>query len=418
MKKYLIFTLVSVLSIFSLQAQTEVELRSGSDYQNDIYYSFSKGEVKQSPRHNWDIAFQCEAEGMAILVNHGIGCQLYTHPTDLGNDWEAIDTTGMHTWEPMYNSTQEQFNGAFNQNAKAGDYFDHGWGRYLSALRCVKGDSLFILNSDQNMTYKIKLHRKEFKYGKNYWVFDYGDMVNKLHHTLAFSGDAVTEKHFFYLDLDNYIFVDREPAIADWDLQFTRYYDPEAQTRVSGVLANSQRVELQAYDSVDQTYFIEYDSAAFQPQMDGIGYNWKQYDAGTGAYILDEDKVYFAKVNGEQGFSYWKLYFTHFSGSAEGIYRFVQEEVGQIGIAEHQAVPFVRLSPNPAQNNIQLLLDYQGKLELRIYDMSGKLHKQHQLHAYGFSNQVLDISQLPAGVYTLQILTAQGKTTSEKFIKL
>ncbi len=418
MKRLIILLVAVIINAIALQAQTEVEIITGQDYQDDVYYSFATGEVSKQPRNNWDIAFQTSVEGMGAIVNHGIGCMLYTHPNTNGLEWEGIDTTGMYQWPPMYNSTQEQFDGAFNQHAKEGNPFDYGWDKYISALRYAKGDSLLMIKTDKGIVYKIKIYWKQFKRGKNYWGFDYGNLTEDVYHTLALSGAFCPNKNFFYLELDNYKLLDREPASTDWDMMFTRYYDPQAQTIVSGVLANSTRVQLQSFDSVNQSAFYQYDTAAFTPQMDGIGYNWKTYDAVANMYTIDTNRVYFAKVKQANDSTYWKLYFTEFTGSQEGIYRFVQEDVTHVGIDEYSATAlFMQLAPNPATDRIQLISDWQGPAQIHIYDMAGRLVHAQQIQGSGFTKQTIDIAQLKAGVYSLQLQTAHGQHGTQKFVK-
>ncbi len=418
MKRLSILLAIVIINAIAVQAQTEKEVCTGPDYQNDVYYSFANGEVSEQARNNWDIAFQTSAEGMGVMVNHGIGCLLYTYPYSKGMQWEHIDTTDMYQWPPMYNSTQEQFNGAFNQHAKAGNPFDFGWGKYQNVLKRIRGDSLLVLQTDQNIVYSIKMHLKEFKNGKNYWMLDYGDLTGNIHYTLALSGDPYLDKNFFYLELDYYQLLDREPASIDWDMMFTRYYDPQAQTIVSGVLANSTRVQLQSFDSVNQNTFYQYDTAAFTPQMDGIGYNWKTYDAVANMYTIDTNRVYFAKVKHANDSIYWKLYFTEFTGNQEGIYRFVQEDVTHVGIDEYSASAlFLQLAPNPATDRIQLISDWQGPAQIHIYDMAGRLVHTQQIQGSGFTKQTIDIAQLKAGVYSLQLQTAHGQHAIQKFVK-
>ncbi len=419
MKRLSIILVIVIGNILGVYAQTEKEVCTGPNYQNDVYYSFATGEVSEQPRSNWDIAFQTSAEGMGAMANHGIGCMLYTHPDTDGLQWEGgIDTIGMHQWIPMYNSTQEQFDGAFNQHAKEGNPFDFGWGRYLSPLRYVKGDSLLIIKTDQDIVYKIKIYRKEFKNGKNHWMLDYGDLPGKVYRTLVLSGNLCPNKNFFYLDLDYDKLLDREPASTDWDMMFTRYYDKQAQRLVSGVLANSTRVQLQSFDSVNQIAFNQYDTENFTPQMDGIGYDWKTYDAVANMYTIDTNRIYFAKVKHANDSTYWKLYFTEFTGSQEGIYRFVQEDVTHVGINEYSAATlFLQLAPNPATDRIQLISDWQGKAQIYIYDMSGRLVHTQQIQGSGFDRQTIDISQLQAGVYSFHLQTQAGQEVVKKFVK-
>lgn len=75
----------------------------------------------------------------------------------------------------------------------------------------------------------------------------------------------------------------------------------------------------------------------------------------------------------------------------------------------------IAISPNPAQNFIQLNTNTTKPCTLRIFSMEGKLLLQQQLSA-GNQQQSIDISKLPAGMYSLQMQTNETVKTAS-FIK-
>ena len=79
------------------------------------------------------------------------------------------------------------------------------------------------------------------------------------------------------------------------------------------------------------------------------------------------------------------------------------------------------LSPNPAKDILELQIDLVANesLDLKIYNLNGKLVKQIANHNFPLSNQNLEIniSDLSEGIYILSLKTENGLVVSEKFIK-
>ncbi len=73
------------------------------------------------------------------------------------------------------------------------------------------------------------------------------------------------------------------------------------------------------------------------------------------------------------------------------------------------------ISPNPAQDFIQLNTNISKPATIRIYSMEGKLVQQQQIPA-GNQQRSIDISKLPAGMYSLQLQTSELLKTAS-FIK-
>ena len=81
------------------------------------------------------------------------------------------------------------------------------------------------------------------------------------------------------------------------------------------------------------------------------------------------------------------------------------------------------LQPNPAHNNLQLTIDakYAGKMWLKILDNAGREFSR-EYHSVSIGKNVfnMDVSQLPAGKYYLNIIEITGDLvkTTRAFIKL
>ena len=129
MNKFFTILIASVFTLGSF-AQTTIDVVTGAGYANDAYYSFTSGTVSTSPRTDWDIAFSTNRYSINILANNGTGVELYTYPDGDISAWSSLDTSGMSSWTPMYNSIEDWSDGAFLQNIDTADSFDQGWGRY------------------------------------------------------------------------------------------------------------------------------------------------------------------------------------------------------------------------------------------------------------------------------------------------
>jgi len=72
----------------------------------------------------------------------------------------------------------------------------------------------------------------------------------------------------------------------------------------------------------------------------------------------------------------------------------------------------VRVFPNPATDMIRFM-GIDNASTAKLFNITGRLVKNVQLH----STNTLDISDLPAGLYTISIFTHGGKNITSKFIK-
>ncbi|HRP60483.1 MAG TPA: hypothetical protein PK833_09415, partial [Vicingus sp.] len=77
------------------------------------------------------------------------------HPTAAVEDFSTIDTTGLSSWQKLYNSNQTWETGAFNQIADTSNSFDLGWGLYSMITHTVVGNKVFIIKLPGNIYRKI-----------------------------------------------------------------------------------------------------------------------------------------------------------------------------------------------------------------------------------------------------------------------
>ena len=414
-----IFTLL-FFSLFTLLAfsQTNVDVATGDGYANEVYYSFENGSVETSARDNWDIAFASERMDVSILANNGAGVEVYTYPNGDITAWDDIDTSGMYMWTPMYNSVESMNDGAFLRNMDLDNAFDQGWGVYNMITHVIEGDSLYVIKTVSGEYKKLWIVGANPNQGFNTWEFKYADLNGGSEETITLNADDYADYNYIHYSISSNVVVDKEPVSTAWDLLFTRYFDYTIPYYVTGVQINSTYVQVQQVDGVDQGAYENYTESNFTTNWTEIGSDWKEFDMGSFTYVVNDQRVYFTKIMNEAGTdsTYWKLYFTGFSGSTEGKYSFTQKNVtDNTAIRELEGVKLFEVYPNPSTNFISLVTDSKMELQVIITDISGKLVYENQV-GQGFNKKQIAVDQLPAGVYNVSI-TSENGISSQKFIK-
>ncbi|GIV27087.1 MAG: hypothetical protein KatS3mg027_0901 [Bacteroidia bacterium] len=392
-------------------AQTTIDTVSvGSGYANEKWYSLENDEQGSSPKNNWDIAFETSGMGSAIHINSVIGTKLWLYPNGDTSAWNSIDTSGINTWVPRYNSDTSWSVGAFNVGATSNPY-DLGWGIYNSITHEVIGDSLFIIKLSNNQ-YK-KLWIKKLSSGVYY--FQYADLNGNNLQNESIAKASYNTKTLVYYSIQNNMILDREPVSANWDLVFKQYtaFIPSPYT-VAGVLQNKGVSAIKVHP-VDTSY-NQWFNHTWNTAINTIGYNWKNY---TGSWQIEDSLVYFVKS--KQG-DVWKLIFTGFGGSGNGNYIFKKQKISPTSVASYVSeMPEIILYPVPAKNYLNILLNQKNQkiqeVVIDIMDLSGKnlIHKKWT-NVQPFDNQSINVEDLPSGVYIISISGENFKTT-QKFIK-
>ncbi len=239
-----------------------------------------------------------------------------------------LDTAGLSTWQPMYNSMTTWDEGAFNMNALG--HPDYGWGLYNSQNHNVYGDSLYVIKCLDGEYRDLYL---DMKYSmQNYYIFRY---------TGVDGGNEVfekapcydyTNKLFLYYSFGEGRFVDREPDKSDWDIVLTKYHDNVIDYDVTGLLLNETTTACYYYapDSASAWDATLADTTDFSDSLTIIGNSWYELQ---GMSILPLDSVtYFIKTAGGEIFRLNVSYFeSGFSGQGRvGIhYRKLYPEEGE-----------------------------------------------------------------------------------------
>jgi len=415
MKKSLLFAFTLLISL-GLLAQEQKEVVTGPGYANDVYYSLENGTVTTVQRDNWDIAFVAQVMSVSVLANNGSGVELYTYDGGTIDDWATVDTTGMD-WTPMYNSLETFDMGALNANSIPGDDFDYGWGRYNMVSHTITGDSIFIIKTLSDSIMKLAIVEKSAM--QNTWELKYAYLDGSNEQTVPLNAGTYVDKYFIHYSLDSMKIQDREPAMTDWDLLFTKYFDYTIPYSVTGVLFNDDHVLAQEVreSGMDQATHNSYVDTAFSDTISIIGSDWKYFDMDAFAYVLFDTVVYYLKTDGgDLNDSYYKIYFTGFTGSSEGKYTFIQEKLIPLSAQGHEIMNLLQVYPNPAADRINVVFDLVGRSDIDIIDMTGRLVRRTRYDASGFTNLSLDVSSLNPGVFFIRV-SAEGESNVLRFIK-
>ncbi len=386
----------------------------GAGYANQTWYSLQNDEQGTAPKNNWDIAFDVGGFGTSIHINSVIGTMLWTYPHGDTTAWNAIDTTGINSWIPQYNSDTTWAIGAFDKGKVISNPNDVGWGIYNFITHIVTGDSLFVIKLS-NGSYK-KLWIKNLSGGG--YNFVYADLNGSNLQTHFLAKSSYTGKNFGYFSLQTNTAIDREPvASANWDLLFTQYtaFIPSPYT-VAGVLAN-KGVEVAQVNNVNTNTYTNWSAHSFVTDISEIGYDWKTF---SGSWIIQDSLVYFVK---SKPGDIWKLVFTGFGGSGNGNYIFSKEKLSSVGLTDIQGNQSASISlyPNPASDNgvVNLIYNFEdnyNNAQLSIYDLSGKVLSSERLNSHsGFYTHTIQTSSLRAGLYIVS-LEIDGQRIQQKLI--
>ncbi len=407
-----IFTFLFLIYLgSSIFAQTPVQVITGADYANEVYYNFENDTLKSSPRNSWDIAFATNQMSASILANNGAGVMLYSYPGGTIDDWSTVDTTGVEM-TPLYNSIEDWELGAFNDATDTSNIFDYGWGVYNMSTHNVDGDSIFIIKLTNGDFKKLAIIQKNSI--QNQWTFQYADLNGENDTTVTVDVDDYAESEFLYYSVVNDSVVGQEPD-ERWQLLFTRYYDYNIPYYVTGVLAN-KGVQVQQVNGVSQEAFVDYNTSLSNDTLSSIGSDWKTFNMSTFQYEVASDVVYFVQDTVGTDDAIWKLYFTGFGGSSTGIYSFVKMKMEVTGI-KTISERNLAIYPNPASSEINVIHDFSGDTEITIYNISGQpVFKTTSMQNSGLNKQVVNVSSLPSGIYSL-MLRSGNDVKSVKFLK-
>lgn len=412
MKTKLLFLWTVLFSVCVIQAQeTTVNTSLGAGYSNQVYYKLSTQTETVVTANSWDIAMlRTSPYAFGVRVNGGIGIQVFEASNNPA-DWATIDLANEASWTKLYNSDTAWNEGAFQQGSAT-----YGWGEYNVTTHHIEGTVIFVLKYSDG-SYK-KLIIEDFFSGYTFKYSSWDGTSWSADETATVANTSNPNNKYNYYSLQNNQEVIVEPAVADWDFKFTRYYtDVQGQQYlVTGVL-HSDEVEVSEND--EPGGMPANPTLNYSTDINTIGYNWKTLNYQTFTYDVDSDKAFYVKDSDDTVF---RMYFTSFAGSSTGNLSFSFEDVtSSLSIEEVSEGLSVGIYPNPSTDKRVNLVYDVNKLqstenEIQIYSMTGQLvHQSNLKSTSGFYNKTLDLYNLETGVYIMKFISG-SQSVSKKLI--
>jgi len=408
----------TVLSQTDENGYTQVNLTTGPSYANRVFFDLSANNIVSQPAIGWDLAFyRNSAMDFGVKVNDATSVLTYQVSADPAV-FDTVTPADKSNWgAPLYNPDQTERiqDGSFDSaTLLPANGLNFGWGSYDLATHKVLGKVVFVLEYGTTY-YKFFINEYyggyTFKYAK--WNGTSWDATQT--RTIA---NGTDDAFFNYFSFDTGAKVPNlEPAKANWDLMFTRYYtfyNGQLMYKLSGVIQSPNvtvakvQPETQAVAS-----FTAPATAAYSKNITTIGHSWKPT---SGFYT---DVVYYIK----EGSKYYRLYFTSNGGASTGNMYFKYKDItAQLSVADFGKKGTFGIYPNPTKEDkkVNILFDVKeaasqnGNVE--IFDFSGKkVYETSIANQSRFSTQEVDLNRLSSGTYLVKI-TYGGQTETKKLI--
>ena len=235
-----------------------------------------------------------------------------------------LDTAGISTWQPLYNSMSTWDEGSFNMNQLG--HPDYGWGLYNSQNHNLYGDSLYIIKGQDGEYRDLYIDMKNSM--QNYYIFRYTSVDGGTEVFEKAPCYDYTDKLFLYYSFADGSFVDREPPMSDWDIVLTKYHDNNIDYTVTGLLLNETATACfyNAPDSITAWNAALSDTTEFSDSLTIIGNSWYELQ---GMSIVPLDTItYFIKTKAGEIF---RLNVSYFESGYSG--------AGRVGIHYQMLYP-------------------------------------------------------------------------------
>lgn len=402
MKKTLIF--LALVPLF-LSAQTADSVSIGPGYMNEVWYDLETGTEYSRPSSEWDLAFEINGFSASIRANTQKAGLTVRKVAYAIADWNQVDTTGVGP--NLHNSMETWSVGAFNRGASA-DPFDLGWGNYNFMTHVVTGDSCYVITLANGSIKKLKI---DALVGGIY-NFTYANLDGSNEVSASIDKTDYTGKNFAYYSLESDQEIDREPASADWDLNFSRYIEfVGVHYPVTGVLLNAgaqvEQVNGVAIGTAQQGMGV------IDTTTNAIGNDWKAINLTTFQWDIQDSLTYFVHSTSGNVFT---MVFTAFGGGATGTYYFNRSGITTTSVAQLEQRD-LNIFPNPAVEELTIDLGAQaqgGLLEIR--DMSGRLALQERV-PFGVERHTTSLHVLRSGLYMVGFTSDQVRRSATLVVK-
>ncbi|WP_276135140.1 T9SS type A sorting domain-containing protein [Polluticoccus soli] len=405
--------LIAFVAALGAQAQVTADTVSiGAGYANQVWYSLHNGVQGTAPQSDWDIAFDADPMGHAIVIN--ANTLAWKHPGADTSDWATLDTLGLSTWS-------NQWNGPYWSEGAIGNYpdplnpFNVDWGVYNPSNHSVTGTALYVVklaNGDYKKLWIQSLIGTTFK-------FKYANLDGTGLQTATVNKTSFSNRNLCYYSMQNNLAPNREPSTYDWDLVFTTYSTQYPTPHVeAGVLGNINTGVAKCTGISNVSTYKNYQSAMFLDSNNVIGHDWK---TGSGSsFTVENSTLYFVNVGGD----IYKIVFTAFGGDVNGDYIFTNEVVKSVtGIANTPAANAVMaLYPNPAAAGQQCTVVYDlknttTKATIMVNDITGKLIYSDNLpFTPGLQQYHLPVAQFTPGTYVVTVLAGRQPALQQQLV--
>jgi len=412
----ILISCMSAIQLFGQNKNTDESLSMGPGYANDIFYSFENGTVKEVIRSNWDIAFYTPKFSAGVMINEGNGVTLYTYPAGDTAAWASVDTTGMASWQPVYNSPDLWEDGAFNVNATG--HPDYGWGTYNMATHNLTGDSIYIIQLADGSFKKLWIVGKQSL--ANIYTIRYANLDGTSEMNEAIEIEPYESKRFYYYSLENNEELDREPASDSWDILFTKYMDLTEDNEgnwvpylVTGATSNVDIGANEFYPVADD--FLNWFDMPLDSAKNVVGYDWKSFDMGTFSWEIADSTAFF--VQNYTGDVY-KLTFESWEGSSTGNFVINTSLVSLASVDDVKMETIkVMAYPNPATSFVNIIsteeISYKSIL---VMNQSGQIVYRANMSGIDLRNgHKIDLDGYAKGMYIIQ-LNGNNIQTNQKLL--
>ena len=422
----LALSLVGSLSAQTVYTDTVV---MGPGYSNEVFYNVATGVKTKSIMNKWHIAHTSNTRDNCIKANHANGSQsfvkVYAYPNGDNSAYASMDTTGWSSWKTFINDDHKHELGAFNQSVNSANPWDFSWGTYNSGTHIITGDSLFlvVVNNGTSTDYIKFMPIAQYPNGDFTFRYDVvgGTKNSSIIDTLKQSdANGGAYKYFNFTTKS----VSVEPNGGDWDLNFTRYYEPTFNGSayvpygVMGVQSKRgtlvSKIENTLWDDLKANGQMFIDSSrdttggiGFQNDLSRIGSKWKTFNGQSYDMVADLNYIIEKKVG--SSFEYWAIQFTGFVGSSAGRIILNRTKLGATTSVNNLSNN-VSIFPIPTTNNIYVKPLTGAKIQTIILrSMDGRVVRNASNNNFNESDAAqLSIADMPTGQYIIEVQTSMG----------
>lgn len=416
MKIFIQLTLITLICLPHLSAQTLDTISMGANFSQQVWYKFETDNETKKPYTDWDLAFSTRVQRDAAIHTNPFST-LFKAIAPV-SDWSTlkVDTLKLVAQNGLDTSWTV---GSFNISSN--NFFDYGWGGYNPATHHVNGDSIYILKTASGTWKKIVIDRLSYD---TTFTFRYADLDGANEKSGSLSKNNFAGKNFGYYSLTTHSKIDREPLIKDWDIVAGRYQG-SAIDPVSGTVSSTSLIGVLHNDGVSVAKVIKRDTASdiyqdlnFNPRINVIGHDWKIFDAAKNQWKVADSTAYFIKTS--RGLIY-KIIFKKFDSTSTGNIIFTKEALKTTGLKDvSKGSAILAVYPNPSHgDNITLIFDL-GKVfqpvDIHFINVTGQVVFTRKYdYTEGVHQMNLPELDLKAGVYFVQ-MRWNGRVLSQKMV--